>query len=225
MSLIGENRILTPMETLPGEKILWEGPAASKASVFGIINYVVLGGLFLSIISTFYILFQIEYMRKMERKTPSPKVSSSMNREQRQKIFREHDEKMAALREDALKKAAFQGGTVFLCALLALGVIGFFSHKKNWYVITNERIVIQRGLFSSVLSVIDMDKIGAVSCSSTMSQRLLGLCSISLQGNFIPHLPSPGTTLVNTSTIANIEINSELISLLTNSWLPRDNRG
>ncbi|PKK88340.1 MAG: hypothetical protein CVV64_19085 [Candidatus Wallbacteria bacterium HGW-Wallbacteria-1] len=74
------------------------------------------------------------------------------------------------------------------------------------------------------MSIIDLDKVTLITCKSTLVQRIWGLCSLGFHGNWsTANHPNINFSVCNCCTVKNLKIENDMVSMITNEWLPRDN--
>lgn len=238
---IGEGRFATPLELLPGERVLWSGgpePRSAWVHLSRLSAFVVLP-----------ILFAITLLVLPSLNRPTDDQGAASNTQAEANDCNATSTPACgsaapAANEDAGAKpdaTAEEGNTMFFRALIALsfmtlGILAWYALatladcflrvRRAWYVITSERICIQSGGWSRTLAVMDLDKVISVKSAATWFEARLGLQTIELTH-------ASGTTVLrnawhtlqpNAYAIAHVPTASPLLSELVNHWLPRDNR-
>jgi len=200
MAVLGGEHFPVSIEPLEGEEILWQGGPSKHAPIVKILHALSIG-VFLAFIyaavvgplGVFLALSAPPNPRATVVTTPPPV----------------HGWTFPFVAAGLLLGPAL----TLLCGAIYLGL------RRSWYVVTSERVCIQSG-GGSVLSILDLDKIGAVRVSSSWIERRFRVQTIDLQ-------QASGPASHNMSTVAHsliaVPTESPVLSLLVNRWLPRDN--
>lgn len=224
MKYLGEGILFEKIEALPNEEVLWEGKADKRGflsgmfMIFAVIFIIIAGLMFIFNIDTIFFntVPNPEYMKE-----DSKNRDISNAGEVQQKII-----KKKKIRK-TLRVVNKTNVTIFLILLggyiLMTMYFIYIGYKNSFYLITTERVIIQRGYKSKVLTAIDLDKIITVRSSQSWFQKILKIHSI--------HITNAGIEIVQNgffksgiNVIGNIPISENITSKLLNEWLPRDNR-
>jgi uncharacterized membrane protein YdbT with pleckstrin-like domain len=225
MSNLGEGHFAKPLKPLDGEKVLWEGSASKKSILVSLLR------LFVPIIIfviTVYALWSTNLSHHLkESMTQELEVSATEVIEQLNDSEKQNNPYAAATAE-----------TIIETMLLMMGLLGFgvfvsatfgpwLRCRSSWYIVTNERVCIQSGALSKNLTILDLDKIISVKDTSGWLERKLGFHSIELMhaGNSVAPRVGLMALLSNHYTMQFVPYSEDILSKLTNEWLPRDNRG
>ena len=236
---IGEGRFATPLDLLANERVLWAGAPARRSFwvLFGrwqILWLIPLGFLLLAVM--------------LPRKEPSEDDTVAATRP-----GVEASARCAAAPVDPCAPGAERAATAQATATpgaepneedsgpqfwqILLGLLVLFTLyqavecwlrlRNGWYVITSERICIQSGGFSKMLTVIDLDKVVSVQAYATWVEALLRLQTIELtHAGGAREYKAPINQYLgpNPYALIHVEARGTLLSDLVNHWLPRDDR-
>ena len=197
---------------IPEEKVLWSGRPPSHAAVANVFRLPV----FIMILLLYALIFAFVF-EMIPDKASRPSDAAALE---------QTDGDVSAPADPAptderhfsmVLLYALLSGILVTWILIAIGI-----SRSRRYLVTNQRLCIQSGLLWRSQSIADLDKIVSVNINHSPAQRLLGLCSI--------ELTLPGANFINRSsfqlpfTMHDVPADSEVIGLLLNTWLPRDNR-
>ena len=185
----------TPLEILPGESLVWEGPPSPRGVLAVGLTSLLQAGL---IALAALLLFSLATLADSAAEEAGP--ASSL-----------------------LQGVMAIVGIVLGAFILAVVVWVWLRNRSAWYVVTTERICIRTGALQKTIVSIDLDKIILVKATENLAQRLLGLQSIELTHAGWPG--SPGKAVwFNPCELQNVAVSDGLYGRIVNQWLPRDNR-
>lgn len=112
---------------------------------------------------------------------------------------------------------------LFLIALKV--VISIKMHNNRWYLITNERVMVQSGILDKRVVILDLDKINSIQQIQNPIDSKLNLITIDLILTGITIQQGNNTTpLISRNALVGLESDSPIVNQLTNLWLIRDNQ-
>lgn len=197
---------------IPDEKVLWSGQPPSRAAVANVFR--------LPLLIMFLPLYalMIAFVFDMIPDKASRSSDASALEQTDGDVSAAADPAPANERHFSMVLLyALLSGMLVVWILIAIGI-----SRSRRYLVTNQRICIQSGFLWRSQSIADLDKIVSVNINHSPVQRAFGLCSI--------ELTLPGAIVIRNSsfqlpfTMFDIPADSEVIGLLLNTWLPRDNR-
>ncbi len=217
---------MAPLELLPGESVLWQGPPAPGALRVLLLQSLMLLVLAVVLLAPFtWITSQIDDRTPAHASQPTDTATSP------------HAPSQRASRPSGL---GWLFPLVFLAAFATVG--GIFSAlsfvfllatlirvPRSWYLLTTERVCIQSGWLTRSLVTVDLDKVISLRASSSWLQRRFRLHSIEVihagSRAAAPQAGFPASAFSSHAyTIAFVSLDSEILSVLSKAWLPRDNR-
>jgi hypothetical protein len=219
---LGEGRFSVAVEAMAGEEVVWEGGPSPKATCLRALRWLIatigLWAFFVPFFTAFFLsVGDAPARRAAVQAEPAPEPTPAELQARREMV--ESRRREFALRYLATTATAFAAfGGVFL----------FLSRRKSrnaWYVVTTERVCIQSGGGQRVLLVVDLDKILSVQATSFWLDRRCGLHHVELAIGGMPPQKVPAWAKTELNALAYVPVSENLLSKLTNDWLPRDNRG
>jgi|GEM_PF-4690249 len=221
--ILGEGILFEKIEALPGEEVLWKGRADKKgffSGIFFILALLLVIALFLTLIVNIDTLFfdtapNPEYVEK------SNESGNIVDSTTQQKVVKKKRirKTVRVVNKRNVTIFSFLLGVYLLVTLYFI----YLGYKNSFYLITNERIIIQRGYKSKILTAIDLDKIITVRSSQSWIQKFFKIHSIHITVAGI-ELAQNGFAKGGHNMIGNIPITENITSKLLNEWLPRDNK-
>jgi len=222
--ILGEGILFEKIESLPGEDVLWKGRADKRGFLSGIMTaflmFLVIG-LVITFIANIDNLFftyapNPKYVENTENNkdvnTSEKGVEKVQKKKKIRKMIRVANEKNIIIFYSVL-------GFFLLIVIFCI----YIRYKNSFYLITTERIIIQRGYKSKVLTAIDLDKIITVRSSQSFFQKFFKIHSIIITVAGI-EITQNGFPKSGHNVIGNIPISENITSKLLNEWLPRDNK-
>jgi len=222
--ILGEGILFEKIEALPNEEVLWEGKADKRGFLSGIMMVVMV-----ILVIVLSIIFIVKIDNLFFKYVPNPKYVENVEKNKDLNSAEEGEEKPQKKREiRKMIRVANERNIIFFYSALGLFLMIvilfiYLGYKKSFYLITTERIIIQKGYKSKVLTAIDLDKIITVRSSQSLFQKLFKLHSIHITVAGI-ELAQNGFAKSGANVIGNIPINKNITSKLLNEWLPRDNK-
>lgn len=202
MTVLGEGHFGTRLETLAGEEVLWEGGPSRHATLIHTARFA-LAVCSLSLV--FGLILTLTLLLPRPVRPPQADAPRAI-----------------AMRAPIAPVWPLGTLGVVGCGVASLVVASLRARRRNaWYVVTSERVCIQTGAFTRVLSVIDLDKVVSVRVSCSWLERRLGLQTIDL--HYAGQIQRPPYQ-ADPHTLAFIGQELPLVSALVNRWLPRDNK-
>lgn len=218
---LGEGRFSVAVEAMADEKVVWEGGPSPKATWLRALRWTIatigLWAFFIPFFTTFVVTVGEAPPRRPRATTqPAPEPTPAELRARREVFEKQRrDFAFRYLAFTAAAFAAFGGGFFFLSRL---------KTRNAWYVVTTERVCIQSGGGQRLLLVVDLDKILSVQASSFWLDRRFGLHHVELAIGGMPPQKVPAWAKTEHNALAYVPVSENLLSKLTNDWLPRDNR-
>lgn len=218
-----DKKLIFPFEYLENEKIVWEGGVSKNCFWAQFVEDIVKWFSIILLVFLFATLFFFA----------SQSDSSNCDKKKTEKPCSEISElETAGLQKQNNKKIPFFSISKYLivmCITLILPIIivsilSRLKVKKFWYIITNERICIQRGLSETTIITIDIDKLISINTTQSAIERRLKLYSIDLIYSGWSYHRNIFGLQYNPNQIKFISVEDNLASKLTNEWLPRDNK-
>jgi len=221
--ILGEGILFEKIEALPGEEVLWKGKADRRgffSGIFFILAVLLVVALFLTLIINIDTLFfdRAPNPEYVEKSNESGNIVDSTTQQKVVKKKRIRKTIQVANKRNITIFFTILGAYLFIT--LYLIYLGF---KSSFYLITNERIIIQRGYKSKVLTAIDLDKIITIRSSQSWIQKFFKIHSINITVAGI-EIVQNGFMRSGSNVIGNIPISENITSKLLNEWLPRDNK-
>lgn len=226
---LGEGNLFDKIEPMPNETVLWSG----KADVRGFFCNIAESFIGIILVVSFFAFmfsFKIIFFEKVENPTYSiekeayDKAQADQNMNGKKGSERNRIEPPKRFIE-VFSKKRFTIFVVFVCSIFLIWLyFVFMATKKSFYLITNERIIIQKGYFNKSITAIDLDKVAAVVSSQSIFQKIFKLHSIKLANAGVEFHNQNNFAKNSSNSIDDILIGENITSKLLNTWLPRDNK-
>lgn len=204
--ILGDGRLKVRLETLPGERVLWQGGPPRRAILVRLarafVPWLVLLGFFAAMLSFLAVLTSVD--------PPPQRVAAAAT-------------PVGHSRPRPIAVAVLALGACAVAAVPLLSVARALRESRDAYnVVTNERICIQSGGLTRGIAIIDLDKVLSIEASSSVLERRLGLQTIRIIHAGTPSAPTP-FLLTAPNVMAFVPADDHLLSDVVNAWLPRDN--
>ena len=173
MQRLGDGHFETIVEQLPGERVLWEGGADRRGrwiphARVGFVTLVV----GTTLVWFFGLLFLLPTPSRPRRpSTPTAATAAPSTHSDGVRQARE------AKPHSWLPLLVLFGSGLLVLAITVV-VEATLANQNAWYVVTNERVCIQSGVLSRLLTILDLDKVLSVRVSASWLERRRGLQSI-----------------------------------------------
>ena len=204
--ILGAGRLQVRLETLPGERVLWEGAPPRGAMLIRMTRALLPWAVLLAVAA--FLVSLIALIGSLESSSPRANDVS-------------RPASHVKLKPLAVAVIALWAGTVAAAPLLALRRARR-EFRNAYNVVTNERICIQSGSLTCGVAIIDLDKVLSIEVSASVLERRFGLQTIRFTHAGTPSAPTP-FLLTTPNVMAFVPADSELLSNIVNAWLPRDN--
>lgn len=226
---LGNGNLFDKIEAMPDEKVLWSGKADSRGFFCNIaqasISIILVMSIFAFMFSFKFIFFEkVENPYYSIEKKAYDKAQADQNKDGAV-VSEKNSIKPPEKYKEVFSEKRFKIFVASACSIFLIWLyFVFMATKKSFYLITNERIIIQKGYFNKSITAIDLDKVTAVISSQSIFQKIFKLHSIKVANAGVEFDNQNSLVKNSSNSIDDIRISENISSKLLNCWLPRDNR-